>query len=180
MLALASLAVAIQTQPVNAAAAKCLSTNTYKYFDCKSVDKSLFPGGKGPQANKCYIANASSISAVVEERACTEVEQIFAQNSAGANTTPWAGLTGDCKDADLSKNCGIVGYLVLFINVLSGIVGVVIVIMIIVGGIQYSSAGDDPQKVSAAKSKIINALLALAVFIFMFAFLQWVVPGGIF
>jgi Na+/phosphate symporter len=66
------------------------------------------------------------------------------------------------------------------INVLSALVGVIVVIMIIVGGIQYSAAGDDPQKVAAAKSKITNALLALFLFIFMYALLQWLVPGGIF
>jgi len=91
-----------------------------------------------------------------------------------------AELEGDCKGADLGQNCGIVTLLKQIIDILSGLVGLVIVSMIIVGGIQYSSAGDDPQKVSAAKTKITNALLALLVFIFMFAFLQWVVPGGIF
>ncbi len=88
-----------------------------------------------------------------------------------------------CNDPNgtiTASNCGIVAYLQLFINVLSGLVGIVIVIMIIWGGIEYSSAGNDPQKVGAAKSKISNALLALVVFIFMYSFLQWVVPGGIF
>ncbi len=86
----------------------------------------------------------------------------------------------DCKEANLSKdNCGIVRYLLLFINALSALVGLAVVIMIIVGGIEYAAAADNPQKVSAAKSKIINALLALLMFIFMYAFLQWVVPGGI-
>ncbi len=79
-----------------------------------------------------------------------------------------------------AEHCGILDYLVTAINVLSAIVGVVVVMMIIVGGIQYSAAGDDPQKVQAAKTKITNALLALFVFIFMYAFLQWIVPGGVF
>lgn len=89
----------------------------------------------------------------------------------------------DCKDENgnlNSSNCGIIRWIQLIINALSGVVGVTIVIMIIVGGIQYSAAGDDPQKVTAAKSKITNALLALFLFIFMFALLQWLVPGGIF
>jgi hypothetical protein len=77
-------------------------------------------------------------------------------------------------------HCGIIDYLQIFINTLSALVGVVIVVMIIIGGIQYSASGDDPQKVQAAKSKITNALLALFVFVFMFAILQFLVPGGIF
>ena len=90
-------------------------------------------------------------------------------------------VKADCKDDTLdSNNCDIVKRLLNFINILSGLVGVVVVIMIIIGGIQYASAGDDPQKVQGAKKKIANALLALFTFIFMFAFLQWVVPGGLF
>lgn len=87
----------------------------------------------------------------------------------------------DCKTQPLDRsNCQIVNYLFVIINVLSALVGVIVVAMIIYGGIQYSSAGDDPQKIAEAKKKIINALLALFIYFFMFAFLQWIVPGGIF
>ena len=87
----------------------------------------------------------------------------------------------DCKAENLdSNNCGIIKYLLIFINVLSGLVGVVVVGMIVIGGIQYSAAGDDPQKVQEAKKRVSNAVLALLAYIFMYAFLQWVVPGGVF
>lgn len=89
--------------------------------------------------------------------------------------------SADCEGEDLnSGNCRIVHWVVVFINVLSAMVGITVVIMVIIGGIQYSAAGDDPQKVQEAKKKISNALLALVAFIFMYAFLQWVVPGGLF
>ena len=68
----------------------------------------------------------------------------------------------------------------LITNVLSGIAGTVIVIMIIVGGIQYSASGADASKVQAAKQKIYNALIALLLFIFGFGIVQWLVPGGVF
>lgn len=58
-------------------------------------------------------------------------------------------------------------------------VGVIVTIMIIVGGIQYSAAGPNPQAVSAAKKKILNAIIALLAYFFLFAFMQWLVPGGI-
>ena len=79
-----------------------------------------------------------------------------------------------------TTNCQILNYVVLFTNVLAGLVGLVVVSVIIVGGIQYASAGNDPQKINAAKGRIFNALLALVVFIFMYAFLQWLIPGGLF
>ncbi|TXG76667.1 hypothetical protein E6Q11_04200 [Candidatus Dojkabacteria bacterium] len=88
----------------------------------------------------------------------------------------------DCQQGSSSlnaENCGIVKWLQTFINILSAAAGLVITIVIIVGGIQYSAAKDDPQAVAAAKSRITNAIIALAAFIFFYAFLQWVVPGGV-
>lgn len=86
----------------------------------------------------------------------------------------------DCSAPVLNKdNCKIVGYIVLLIRALSAIVGIVVVAMIIVGGIQYSASGDDPQAVASAKKRIINALLAIVVYVFGMAFLQYLVPGGI-
>lgn len=84
----------------------------------------------------------------------------------------------DCKTTDRA-NCAITNYLILFINALSALAGVVIVASIVVAGIQYSSSGDDPAKIQAAKHRIANALFALFVLIFFYAFLQWVVPGGV-
>lgn len=100
----------------------------------------------------------------------------------GAATTeaPLPPSEDDCKDTDLSKDCTIVQYLVVFINILSATVGVVIIAMIILSGIQYSASGDDPQAVAKAKSRITKAILALVVFVFGYALLQWLVPGGIF
>lgn len=66
------------------------------------------------------------------------------------------------------------------VNFLSAGVGLVVVAMIIMGGIQYSAAGDNSQKVTDAKKRITNALLALLAFIFLFSFVQWLIPGGIF
>lgn len=70
-------------------------------------------------------------------------------------------------------------YLTPFINFLSASVGVIVVISIIIGAIQYSSAGGEAQKVAAARNRIKNAILALIVFLFLYAILQWVLPTGI-
>jgi hypothetical protein len=91
---------------------------------------------------------------------------------------PGADDTGKQIPVD-SSNCGIIGYLVTGINILSSLVGVVVVIMIAIGGIQYSVSRDNPQAVQAAKSRIMNAILALVAYMFMYGFLQWIVPGGV-
>jgi hypothetical protein len=103
--------------------------------------------------------------------------QFVALNS----TTAYAAI--DCSVAANKKKiqCNpIVQDINIVVNFLSIGVGVVVIAMIIVGGIQYSLASDNPQAVSAAKQRIINALIALVAYIFMFAFLQWLIPGGIF
>lgn len=90
-------------------------------------------------------------------------------------------VPSDCKDADLSAdNCGITHLLIIVINVLSTSVAIVVVLVVIIGGIQYSTSAGDPSKAAAAKKRIGNALLALVFFSFMYGFLQWLVPGGLF
>lgn len=86
-----------------------------------------------------------------------------------------------CTGGDISdpNNCPIVGRIVLAINVMSAAVGLVIIAVIVFSGIQYSSSRDDPQAVSAAKSRILNSIIALVVFIFSWTILQWLIPGGV-
>lgn len=86
----------------------------------------------------------------------------------------------ECNVGNLGQDCAVTDKLSAIANVLSIGVGIIIVIMIIVGGINYSMAGGDPGKVAQAKSRILNAIYALIAYFFLFAFLQWVVPGGIF
>lgn len=91
-------------------------------------------------------------------------------------------LGNDCngKTADtcLKKN-PIVVRLNSILKVLSALVGIVIVGVIIVGGIQYSLAGDNSNATGAAKQRIMNGFIALAAFLFAFALLNWLIPGGL-
>jgi hypothetical protein len=78
------------------------------------------------------------------------------------------------------KNNKIVADLNKIVNFLSAGVGIVVTGSIIFAGIQYSLAGGDSAKVSAAKKRITDSLIALLAFAFMYAFLQWIIPGGVF
>lgn len=89
-----------------------------------------------------------------------------------------AGTKADAINKSLQKN-PIVRDMQDIVNFLSAGVGIVVVAMIMMGGIQYSLAGDNPQKVTDAKKRITNALIALLAFLFIFAFVQWLIPGGI-
>jgi len=100
--------------------------------------------------------------------------------SAASTTDPCSSTT----TTDTLKKCfqtnQITKDLQLIINALSAGVGIVVIAMIILGGIQYTIAGDNAQATAAAKKRVTNALLALFTFLFIFAFLQWLVPGGLF
>ena len=79
------------------------------------------------------------------------------------------------------SNCDLISeYLVPFIDFLAAGVGLIVTIMIVIGGIQYTTSQDNPQAVSAAKNRIMNAIIALIMFGLMWSLLQWLVPGGIF
>ncbi|HSD56465.1 MAG TPA: pilin [Candidatus Saccharimonadales bacterium] len=79
---------------------------------------------------------------------------------------------GDCSGL-------ITKYVNPFIKLLTWIVGIAVVISIVVGGIQFSSAGGDPGKAVAARKRITNSIIGLLAYLFLFAFLQWLLPGGI-
>lgn len=79
---------------------------------------------------------------------------------------------GDCSGL-------ITKYVNPFIRLLGALIGIVVVISLVVGGIQYSSSSGDPGKISAAKKRIANSLIALLAYFFLFFFLQWLIPGGI-
>lgn len=81
-------------------------------------------------------------------------------------------------DCDDSQTNPIYAYATAIINFLAAGVGIVVIIMIVVGGIQYMMAGGNPQVTQAAVKRIIDALIGLGVFLFLYAFLQWVLPGG--
>lgn len=88
---------------------------------------------------------------------------------------------GDCRSSSTldESNCGIIKHLNVLIRILAATVGIVITVMIVWGGIQYTISRDNPQQTAAAKAHIQNALLALVVYIFSIALLNWLIPGGI-
>ena len=64
------------------------------------------------------------------------------------------------------------------IRFLSAGVGLVVVASVIVAGIQYSASAGDPQAAAKAKSRISSTLVALLIFIFSYALLNYLIPGG--
>jgi F0F1-type ATP synthase membrane subunit c/vacuolar-type H+-ATPase subunit K len=73
----------------------------------------------------------------------------------------------------------IIKYIRTIVNFLSAGVGIVITGSIIYAGIQYGYAGNNSTTISAAKKRIQDTLIALLAFFFIYAFLNWIIPGGL-
>ena len=58
-------------------------------------------------------------------------------------------------------------------NLLLGIAGIVSVIFIIIGGIQYATSAGNEQQVQKAKSTITNAVIGLVIAILAFAIVNY-------
>jgi len=84
-----------------------------------------------------------------------------------------------CVANDAASGGAIVVYLKAFLQYLSGLVGLVIVLMIVISGIQYITAYGDPGRIKGAKTRLTNALIGLFLFIGAFAILSFIIPGGI-
>lgn len=76
-------------------------------------------------------------------------------------------------------NCFITRYINPAVKFMAAIAGVAIVISLVWAGIMYSSAGGDPSKVAAARKHIQQTVIALLAFLFLMAFLNFIIPGGI-
>lgn len=99
-------------------------------------------------------------------------------DNAGQSTQDSPG-TEVCGSDSERCNQFVEDYINPFLYLLSALVGVIAVIAIIISGIQYTSSADDPATVSKAKSRILNVIIGLVAYIFLFAFLEYLVPGGI-
>jgi hypothetical protein len=95
----------------------------------------------------------------------------------GSNPT----ISKYCEQASkcTGSQCDLVAkYVNPLIRVLTAVVGLGVTFAIIYSGIQYIRSADDPKTVSAAKHRILIALLTLGGYFVFYQFLRWVVPGN--
>ncbi len=78
------------------------------------------------------------------------------------------------------KGNPIIDILFGIIRFLSIGVGVVVVFSIVLAGIQFTSSQGDPAATAKALGRIRNTVMALVLYIFMYAILNWLIPAGIF
>lgn len=96
---------------------------------------------------------------------------------------PAAGNTVYCSDPSIScshDSCDLINkYVNPLISLLTAVVGVVAVASIIYGGIMYATSTGDPQKAAKARGHLVKTVLGLVGYVFFYAFIQFLIPGGI-
>lgn len=85
-----------------------------------------------------------------------------------------------CVPDDPGTGGPIMFYLRLVIKFISGLFGLMIVLMVIVGGLQYMTSAGSPSAVESAKKRLANAALGLVLFILLFGIVNYLIPGGVF
>ena len=90
------------------------------------------------------------------------------------DTTP-----AGAKTATLPSDWKIEDILNMVLVVVTTGVGIAAVGSIVFAGVLYITARDNAAQVSKAKTMITNTIIGIIAYILMWAFLEWIIPGGI-
>ena len=85
----------------------------------------------------------------------------------------------ECNMQKTEGNASLMGMIQVVINVLLSVIGVVAVLVIILGGVQYTTSLGDAGKVKKAKDTIMYGIIGLVIALLAFAIVNFVL-GGIF
>ena len=85
----------------------------------------------------------------------------------------------EAKTAILPSDWKIEDILNMVLVVVTTGVGIAAVGSIVFAGVLYITARDNAAQVSKAKTMIMNTIIGIVAYILMWAFLEWIIPGGI-
>jgi hypothetical protein len=129
-----------------------------------------------------FFATAIVLSPQGRALASTQVACMPPSGNPGLSL-PKSCETYDCtglSQRDCLKNNPITQWVVFGINLLGALIVIGASAMIVFAGIEYIAAADNPERVKKAKQKITNVIIGIVAFFFLYAFLQWLIPGGAF
>lgn len=86
---------------------------------------------------------------------------------------------GEGAGPDAIKKSGLMGILVVVINVMAAAVGILAVGAFVYAGFLYASAADSQERVKQAIDIIRNTVIGLALFAALYALVNFIVPGGV-
>ena len=100
-------------------------------------------------------------------------------NNSGSNSNSKNAPTAEAKTAILPSDWKIEDILNMILVVVTTGVGIAAVGSIVFAGILYITARDNAGQVSKAKTMIMNTVIGIIAYILMWAFLEWIIPGGV-
>jgi hypothetical protein len=75
---------------------------------------------------------------------------------------------------------GVMGVLMLIVNILSAGIVIAAIGGIAYASVMYTTSGGSPDKVKQAKTIITNVVIGLVAYAFLWSFLNYITPGGMF
>lgn len=163
---------------------------------CQSAGKSqlfgivvLNPEGGGTAAGGGQMpenedTTPTEVSAEEEDQSFTNEEIDEARDELREGLTRGDESCGSSKTV-FNFNCRpgvdnpILGLVFAIVTFLTYGVGIILTLSIVISGIQYATAQGDTNTVHKARMRIFNAVIALLLYIFAFAILNYLVPGGL-
>ena len=79
----------------------------------------------------------------------------------------------------LDPSLDVQGILSLVLKILMYGLGAAAVLGVVIAGIIYMTARDNPQQVAVAKKRLIDIVIGLVVWAIMYTLLSWLVPGSL-
>ncbi len=160
---------------------KYLANTTVKKFAWAHLSILVFAGfALLPNVYVQALPSTNNNAAVTKFAAAAPSDGTFSLGEAPKGGHTCGGKNNDIKTSiDFgcqAKGNAILDLLFAFIRFLSYGAGLAIVGSLIYAGIHYSAARGDPQAVSLAKTRIQNVMIALFVFIFAYAILNFLIP----
>jgi len=121
--------------------------------------------------------------------ACMAALAVTASNPVGAEGPQCGGVDVAFLECDKNKppatgdpveDSALWRILEMVLNIMIGLVGIAAVGGLVFAAIMYSSAQDNASQVQQAKDTIRNVVIGIVMFLFMWAGLQYLIPGGVF
>ena len=118
------------------------------------------------------------------KKAAKVVSGMFAAALVAAGLMPTAGVlaksnTGNdyVKDVTDGEETDLTGVFKIIINVILGVVGLIAVVMIIIGGINFTTSQGDPAKTKKARDTVLYGIVGLVVALLAFAIVNFVLTN---
>lgn len=167
---LASTMMPLTATAAEAKASNCKSGKIYnsKTNKCVANKKHCDPKTQIFNGKKCVKGTQKADKAADKKQ---DAKEAAAKAKANSHSKV------DCNE----KKCDLIDrYINPAINLLSVSFGLIATISLILGGINYATSEGDPTKASKAKHRIANTIFAVVAYLFLYSFLQFLVPGGFF